>query len=64
MNHLIFDPITSHRAWCPMLKNNRWKKRIEQIQNILYRKSQHKRNEININHDVNRLFILKRKILH
>jgi len=41
-NHLVFDPITSHRAWCPVLKNHQWKKRIEQIENILYRRSRNK----------------------
>ncbi|CAF3055609.1 unnamed protein product [Rotaria sp. Silwood2] len=51
MNHLIFDPILSHRAWCPVLKNNQWKKRIEQIENILYKKSRNKISEIKTNND-------------
>ncbi|CAF0940120.1 unnamed protein product [Adineta ricciae] len=45
-NHLILDPIASHRAWCPILKNEQWKKRIEQIETILHAKSRHKLEEI------------------
>ncbi|CAF1340303.1 unnamed protein product [Adineta steineri] len=51
INHLVFDPILSHRAWCPVLKNNQWKKRIEQIENILHEKSRHKLEEIKTTHD-------------
>ncbi|CAF4954147.1 unnamed protein product, partial [Rotaria sp. Silwood1] len=51
MNHFVFDPILSHRAWCPILKNNQWKKRIEQIENILYKKSRNKISEIKTNND-------------
>jgi hypothetical protein len=39
IHHLILDPILSHRSWCPVLKSNQWKNRIEQIENILYKKS-------------------------
>lgn len=41
-NRLVFDPIASHRAWCPVLKNNQWKKRIDQIETILLNKSRHR----------------------
>ncbi len=58
INHLIFDPISSHRAWCPILKDNQWKKRIEQIENILYKNS---RKEIKLKPDVNRTFFFKKK---
>jgi len=50
INHLIFDPILSHRSWCPILKNNQWKKRIEQIENILYKKCRNKFEEIKTEH--------------
>lgn len=53
INHLIFDPISSHRAWCPILKNNQWKQRIEQIENILYKKSRRNFEDIKTNTDVN-----------
>jgi len=53
INHLTFDPIASHRAWCPVLKNDQWKKRIEQIENILYKNSRHQLGEIKTNNDVN-----------
>jgi len=43
--HLKFDPITSHRSWCPILKTNQWKHRLEQIESILHRKSRQKLNE-------------------
>ncbi|CAF0976842.1 unnamed protein product [Rotaria magnacalcarata] len=51
MNHLTFDPILSHRAWCPILKNDQWKKRIEQIENILYKTSRNKLSNIKANDD-------------
>lgn len=44
--HLKFDPITSHRSWCPILKTNQWKHRLEQIESILHRKSRQKLNEM------------------
>jgi hypothetical protein len=50
INYLIFDPISSHRSWCPILKDHQWKNRIEQIENILYKKS---RKEIKPHSDVN-----------
>ncbi len=53
LNYLIFDPILSHRSWCPILKNNQWKKRIEQIENILYKNSRkNKFGEIKITKDI------------
>ena len=56
-NHLILDPIASHRAWCPILKNEQWKKRIEQIETILHAKSRHKLEEIQSISDVTRFFV-------
>jgi hypothetical protein len=60
LNHLTFDPIQSHRAWCPILKNNQWKKRIEQIENILHKKSRNQLGEINVNKEKYFLLLLVR----
>lgn len=52
MNHLVFDPIASHRAWCPVLKNDQWKTRIEQIENILFKNSRNRSSIIEPKNDV------------
>ena len=49
---LTLDPIVSHRAWCPILKNNQWKQRIAQIEGILHKKSRDKFGVLPTNADV------------
>ena len=50
--HLTFDPIGSHRTWCPVLTNSQWKTRIGQIENILFTRSRSQWKGISTNHNV------------
>ena len=50
--HLTFDPVGSHRTWCPVLRNSQWKTRIGQIEHILFTRSRNQWKGISTNHNV------------